>query len=204
MALFQRMILLYSNHVDSFTLPQTFMRLLRKWTGIVIQGIQTSTRQAWPLPLCLIRKRYNISYKLFKHYSKIKQGPKMDNHRLESGALLRPSWGSRHRGWQTLLRLVQDIPGEGVSPGFYFKFNLFLKKNPQKPVCMALRPAVHRIWICLPLEAHLRPNWWSWTSWEQQTSLCWAHLCVSLGLGALLWTCCKNARKTWGHAGSSQ
>lgn len=33
------MILLYSNHVDSFTLPQTFMWLLRKWTGIVIQGI---------------------------------------------------------------------------------------------------------------------------------------------------------------------
>lgn len=31
-ALFQRMILLYSNHVDSFTLPQTFMLLHRKWT----------------------------------------------------------------------------------------------------------------------------------------------------------------------------
>lgn len=76
----------------------------------------------------------------------------------------------------------------------YFKFNLSLKKNPQKPVRMALRPTVHRMLMCLPWEAHLRPNWWSWTSWEHQTFLCWVHLCVSLGLGALLWTCCKTTK----------
>lgn len=62
MAVFQRMILLYSNHVDSFTLPQTLMLLHRKWTRHHDTGDTSINKTA--LTLALMSSQEKTQHKL--------------------------------------------------------------------------------------------------------------------------------------------
>lgn len=111
-ALFQGMILLYSNHVDSFTLPQTFM-LHIKWTRHRATGDTKINKTGLAPALMSRQEKTQISYKLVKYCSKIKQGPKMDNYRLECEHFRNPA----------------EVLGMGADGHYLEQFRTFLVKE---------------------------------------------------------------------------